>query len=278
MNMETLLTPGKSSPKLSHMNGMELESVVMYLAPSTMVDGINTCAAASPFCRELCLYASGHVEIERASGRHIIEACRKRRTEWFRDDVAGFMKRLVQEVANLEKRAAKNGKQPVCRLNGTSDILWEHIPVTRDIRTGKHSWDVGVSFPNIMTAFPNVQFYDYTKVPSRIKSFTDGRLPANYHLTFSLSESNDRIAARALESGMNVAVPMHITKHQPPATWSGYPVIDGDLTDYRFADPQGGYIVALSPKGSAAKKDTTSGFIRFLSDTLDTSRVPTFAR
>jgi hypothetical protein len=35
--------------------------------------------------------------------------------------------------------------------------------------------------------------------------------------------------------------------------------VDGDVTDMRFLDPQGGYVVALYAKGKA-KKDT-SGFV-----------------
>ena len=36
--------------------------------------------------------------------------------------------------------------------------------------------------------------------------------------------------------------------------------LDGDLTDMRFLDPQGGYVVALYAKGKA-KRDT-SGFVQ----------------
>jgi hypothetical protein len=260
----TLLTSGTSSPKLAHMNGLALETAVLYLAPANSIPGINVCAAASPFCKTLCLYESGRMEFDTHG---IIRACRIRRTELFRDNQPEFMRQLVRDVSKLQTRAQRNDKQPACRLNGTSDILWEHIPVTAD----------GIEYRNIMLAFPMVQFYDYTKIPARIAAVTQVRLPANYHITFSLSESNDRLATRALEAGINVAVPMHIRKHNPPVEWSGYPVIDGDLHDYRFTDPQGGYIIALSPKGRAAKRDTASGFIRNVSDTLDTTRTPTFA-
>ena len=84
---------------------------------------------------------------------------------------------------------------------------------------------------------------------------------ANYHLTFSLAESNDLEARAALGNGMNVAVAFAIKKDDAkPAQFSGFPVIDGDTTDVRFLDPKGGHIVGLFAKGDA-KKDS-SGFVR----------------
>jgi hypothetical protein len=44
-----------------------------------------------------------------------------------------------------------------------------------------------------------------------------------------------------------------------PQTWNGFPVIDGDAHDLRHLDPRG-CVVALSPKGTRAKRDA-SGFV-----------------
>ena len=134
------------------------------------------------------------------------------------------------------------------RLNGTSDIAWEKFRVTVD----------GVSYRNIMDAFPDVSFYDYTKVLGRKLALAT----PNYHLTFSLAESNDFLAVKALAEGYNVAVVMRVKRRADPkpAVWGGYPVIDGDRDDIRFMDPKGGHIVALFPKGKAPKD--TSGFVR----------------
>ena len=41
-------------------------------------------------------------------------------------------------------------------------------------------------------------------------------------------------------------------------SWRGYPTVNGELSDQRFLDPKGGYVVLLTPKGKA-KRDT-SGF------------------
>jgi hypothetical protein len=107
-----------------------------------------------------------------------------------------------------------------------------------------------------MAMFPNVQFYDYTKVPVARRNPA-----ANYHLTFSLSESNDADAYDALAAGYNVAVVFDIKSRggELPATFMGREVINADDSDVRFYDPRG-VIVGLKAKGDA-KRDR-SGFVR----------------
>ncbi len=64
-----------------------------------------------------------------------------------------------------------------------------------------------------------------------------------------------------------MAVVMNVGRSEAkPATWNGYPVVNGDETDLRFTDPQGGHIIGLFPKGKA-RKDTT-GFVRSIDSTL----------
>ena len=101
-------------------------------------------------------------------------------------------------------------------------------------------------------------------------------LPINYHLTFSLSECNDRHAIAALDAGFNVAVVLRLKDSDPmPESWSGYPVVDGTEHDFRFLDPAGPCIVGLRPKGRA--KSDRSGFVRELDAVLDPERVPVLA-
>jgi hypothetical protein len=74
-------------------------------------------------------------------------------------------------------------------LNGTSDIQFEKIKLDN----GK----------TIFEEFPEVQFYDYTKIPTRKVEHIK-----NYHLTWSYSEANEKYAEywqEALNRGMNVA-------------------------------------------------------------------------
>jgi hypothetical protein len=101
-----------------------------------------------------------------------------------------------------------------------------------------------------MQEFPDVQFYDYTKLPGR-------KVPANYHLTVSYSGANAKYASKVLRSRHNIAVVFR-DKESIPEFFNGRPVIDGDRDDLRFLD-QTNSIVALYAKGKA-KKDTT-GFV-----------------
>ena len=41
-----------------------------------------------------------------------------------------------------------------------------------------------------LTWFPNINFYDYTKIQKRALKFARGEYPPNYHLTYSLNEDN----------------------------------------------------------------------------------------
>ncbi len=93
--------------------------------------------------------------------------------------------------------------------------------------------------------FNDVQFYDYTKNPVRFEV----ELPANYHLTFSRSETNHAEAMKLLERGFNVAWVFH---GNLPETYLGYKVINGDETDLRVLDPKG-VIVGLKYKNNTGK-------------------------
>jgi len=134
------------------------------------------------------------------------------------------------------------------RLNGTSDLSWEKYEVIRD----------GKLYRNIFTAFPDVQFYDYTKVLGRkIADFK------NYHLTFSMADGNYFDCKEAVNQGMNIAVVFGIKKGSPmPNKFFNYnmSVFNGDESDLRFLDPKNS-IIGLYAKGKA-KKDT-SGFVKF---------------
>jgi hypothetical protein len=101
-----------------------------------------------------------------------------------------------------------------------------------------------------MEIFPETTFYDYTKNPKRMSK----KLPENYHLTFSYTGRNEYISKKILDQGKNVAVIFNLKKGQPlPETWNGYPVIDGDLTDYRPLDGEG-VVVGLRWKNIANKE------------------------
>jgi hypothetical protein len=200
------------------------------------LSGKNTCPKATAGCKAACLNTAGRGGIfKKGESTNIIQQARIRKTKQFFENRETFLQELVIEIGKTIKKAEKQGLIPVFRLNGTSDLSWEKYEV--------------ISGKNIFQMFPEVQFYDYTKVLGRKVS----HIP-NYHLTFSKADGNDMDVRLAASNGMNVAAVFH----KLPEKYIGRPVINGDETDLRFLDPKG-VIVGLKAKGKA-KKDTT-GFV-----------------
>lgn len=201
---------------------------ILYLAPARQAGGINLCPHASPGCLTACLYSAGRGAFSN------VQRARIAKTRRFLTDREGFLRDLREDIASLVAKARREGKRPCVRLNGTSDIAWE--------RTG------------IFEAFPDVRFYDYTKNGRRMLDFIDRKFPANYHLTFSRSETNQAEALEILGRGGNVSVVFR----EPPVAWRGFEVVSGDETDLRFLDTPG-RVIALTAKGKA--KQDSSGFV-----------------
>ena len=213
---------------------------ILYLAPVKESGTINVCPHASKGCAVACLFTAGRGAMSPVRNARIAK------TLAFVRDRAGFMATLAGDVAKLARKAEKAGMTPCVRLNGTSDLPWENIPCMKGMET----------FKNIMEAFPSIQFYDYTKNPNRVASYLAGEMPSNYHLTFSRSENNGKVALSILKSGGNVA--MVFSSDKLPPHFEGALVVNGDETDLRFLDPRGA-IVGLKAKGKARKDQ--SGFV-----------------
>ena len=204
------------------------KTYILHLAPS-LISGFQTCPKASAGCAAACLNKAGMGAFSN------VQQARINRTKLFFQDRVTFMLQLVKEIKSAKKKADKEGLKLLVRPNGTSDIAFEKI------RVG--------DYRNIFEMFPEVQFYDYTKIAGRT-------VPDNYHLTFSKSESNDRDVSAAIRNGLNVAVVFD----KLPETYLGLPVVSGDDTDIRVNDPRG-VVVGLKAKGPA-KRDL-SGFVVF---------------
>jgi hypothetical protein len=202
---------------------------LMYLAPANQ-SGRNVCPMASPGCTKACLFTAGHGRYQN------VQKARIRRTDFWFDHREEFKRCVFSEIYNFTKYAERAGKKPAVRLNGTSDIVWE------------------VAWPEIFQWFPNVIFYDYTKVYQRL--LPGWKLPNNYRLTLSRSEVNDKHIQEVIDKNptSNVAVVFD----NLPKKWKGRRVINGDWYDARFLDPKG-VIVGLIQKGRA--KHDHSGFV-----------------
>ncbi|RVH83126.1 hypothetical protein, partial [Sinorhizobium medicae] len=240
----------------------EYATAIMYLAPAKMAGGANLCAMAREAgCDPThnnggCLVNSGQAQVFSSINR-----ARIAKTQRYLANRAEFMAELVRDIERFVKWCAKHGVKPAVRLNGTSDIQWEVAhPCERVAATDAEFGDWVGQYASIFEAFPEVQFYDYTKVYKRAYR----QLPANYALTLSYSGANERYAEAvtkaAHETGANMAV-VYRTKAlrdyfvdkvaQYGETCRD--VIDGDQTDLRFLDPQR-VIVGLYAKGQSAKR------------------------
>jgi hypothetical protein len=230
-----LLTGGKrGNPKLGKSDASDLGylSVGLTLAPAR-ISGHNVCPKSSAGCRAGCLMFAGRAGL----WPRTIHPARIARTQLYFQDRARFMDMLRRELTLARGQAERAGKTLAVRLNLLSDIAWER----------KH--------PDLFTTFPDVQFYDYTKEFRRLAA---GTLPANYYLTFSRSETNERDCANALDLGYNVAV---VFDRPPfPRRYLGFPVVCGETTDLRFLDPSPA-IIGLKAKG-LARADTTGFVVR----------------
>ena len=229
-----------TQPKLSKGEAFGFLSAGVHLAPARL-SGFQVCSSASTGCSEACLYFAG------MGAFNSTQLARIAKTQWLFNDRPEFMRKLTKEVRRIMRKAFRKDMTPAYRLNLTSDVRWELIPVTVD----------GVEYENVMSAFPDRQFYDYTKHRNRIGK---ENIPKNYHLTFSRSEDVTlEECVEMIDKGTNVAVVFNIPKDKPmPETFMGRPVIDGRVTDLRFLDPVGVW-VGLSALGRG-KKDT-SGFV-----------------
>ncbi len=239
-----LLSTG--NPKVLKGMSQGYNTYILHLAPANL-SGYETCAKRTLGCTDACLNLAGRGGMfKRGENTNVIQQARIRKTKMFFENRVEFMTTLVKDIELGIKQSKKMELVPVFRLNGTSDLSWEKYEVVRN----------GKLFRNIFTAFPEVQFYDYTKVLGRkVKEYS------NYQLTFSAADGNDSDVLKAMNEGLNVAVVFGIKKTLPmPVDYHNRPVFNGDESDLRFLDPKG-VIVGLYAKGKA-KKDTT-GFVKY---------------
>ena len=227
-----LLSSGSTKIEKSNKLSDEWFSRIIYLAPDDLADGKRTLCpfAKKAGCSEACLNTAGHGKFSN------VQQARIRKSLLFLNDQQEFMRQLVEDANKFLKECDRLGKKPALRLNGTSDIQWEHIKVD--------------GHENIFAMFPQIQFYDYTKIPTRKVE----HIP-NYHLTWSYSEADSKYAALIKNVSNNIAV---VFREALPEVFKGFKVIDGDKHDMRFLD-ETQVVVGLIEKGEA-KKDT-SGFV-----------------
>lgn len=243
--------------KAAKASGFGYLNAVHYMAPHDLGGVGNLCSHASAQCIALCLgHYSGQAGMvtNLETDTNAARESRKLKAQLFMRSRNDYMNRLARDIIKLDAQAARDGLQLCVRLNGSTDIVWERVSFQIDARTAK-ALRLPEYVGRIMTLpqmFPAIQFVEYTKNPTRL-----GKAPRNLDLTLSYSGANARACVDALLAGHNVAMVFH---GGLPASFAGFPVIDGDKHDLRHLDTKGGFIVGLSPKGRKAKRDA-SGFV-----------------
>lgn len=204
------------STKLMHNQQYNMLTYGLYLASSD-ASGINVCPK-SRMCREACLVGSGYAKIDGLAGNSTVINARITKTRLFFANRPLFMRLMIMEINRGINKAKRMGYDFSIRLNCTSDIS----PIAF-VYQGK----------NILEIYPDISFYDYTKVKSRWKV---AERYSNYYLTFSRDGSveNENECMDFLSKGGTVAVVFGVTKKELlPKKWRGYDVLCGDDYDYR---------------------------------------------
>lgn len=236
----SMLTMPNDNLKLRHSETDRVAGHGLSLAPADLSGAWNTCRYATGGCRSACLATSGN-------GRYgTTQRGRIWRTQFLAGDPVAFLRCLVHEIDSIKVGAWQAAGWTVSfRFNVLSDLPWESIA------------------PWILRRLAGlgIASYDYTAWPSsrRSRNVADS---IGYYLVDSVKETHTDAQVDAMARPVVV---FDVKRGKAlPATWRGRTVIDADLSDARFLDPDG------TVRGLRFKSVTTtdrraavaSGFVR----------------
>ena len=266
-----ILQSGSGNAKIRH--GMQDYKVLTLSLAASDTAGINLCPLAFPVSRVDAMRAAGIPDLQiveavkgsglsacsvgccvNRSGRGVMENVRDARvrlSHWFRDDRAGFLSALLEELRGHVRRA--EDAVVAVRPNTNADVPWERL------------------CPE-MFELP-VRYWDYTKISKRL-----GRTTSNYRLVYSVNDASTQGDWQRVHAAKSSVAVVFDVEWQPsgrpehrrfgvlPKTWTDptghrWRVIDGDRTDLRFTDPER-VCVGLRLKGTIAGREFSrcSGF------------------
>jgi len=124
---------------------------------------VNVCRRATVQCASSCLVFSGQNRSDRYNTikKFALLSSLVNQPE-------AFVRMLVASIESHVCDTACENEMPLVRLNVFSDLPWE------------------LMVPGLFERFPEVQFYDYTKIPNR-------KPPENYDLTFSFAGTKKNV-------------------------------------------------------------------------------------
>jgi hypothetical protein len=147
VNVSYLGNVSHSTKLLHSLTEKQISTYGIYLAPADL-SGYNVCPNSAA-CKEHCLFGSGQAMMDIRSGKNTSINARIRKTKLFFENRDYFMQWTIAEITKYKLLADLEGIEFSVRLNCTSDIN-----IADFVYNGK----------NICDIFPDVQFYDYTKV------------------------------------------------------------------------------------------------------------------
>lgn len=247
-------------------DGRGVETIGLSLYPDYKEGQFKMCPNSAS-CRDQCLgktsgqYSDAFTQAQELKGGVSVRQRAMNRTKALMREPEAFAVRLWDDIESARREAERNGNHLGVRLNTLSDIN----PVVHK---------------KLIESFPDVSFYDYTKM---------GYNPVaeNHHYTHSstgLSQegvenphTNWPKMRRFLDRGDNVAMVFSGSKELPKfvhdqETGKKYAVVDGKSHDFRPLDIQGegedGVIVGLTNlkstgERSRAHKDSQGFFVYY---------------
>lgn len=195
------------------------------------------CSHFTKGCEPHCLKTSGQLVFGASINARIL------RTMLFINHIDVFLQYVERDLKRLERWAHKRGLLLVVRFDTLSDTNPEIYRGIMD-RLGE------------LTGF-----VDYTKDPGKYQNYLDGKMHPRHHLTFSRSETNRIQANLFVQRGGTATV---VVRTQSALEfylahgYYGFPCVDGTISDRRWDDPRGHYVLLLAL--GKAKNDNT-GFV-----------------
>jgi hypothetical protein len=238
--MKLLDTSGGNTKLAKNNKDVKLRVAGLSMMPDDTVCIMRWIAA----CAKECLKLAGRGTF------NAVERARQAKTDWYHSDRKAFIAQLIHEITLFEKLCKKNEVECWIRLNVLSDVRWELM------QNGA-----------IPQRFPDINFYDYTKVSKRMK-----KLPANYQLMFSYSKAEEY--QTYVEQALQTDVPMSVVFLGPmPKTFLGREVVNGDVSDILNLY-QRGKIIGLTYKVAKAKAGEDKVDPRKSNFVVDTNCIP----
>jgi len=218
------------------------QSYGLYLAPATMVKGLDTCRGQGA-CASGCIAYTGNLSsVNSQNKQYLFTVALYHHTEL-------FLTEIVRSILECAGRHVYLSEDIAIRLNSTSDLPFYMVidmqALCKDIENLSH-------------------FYDYTKIPNRHKQSSE-----YYHLTYSWSEKSTIKTVNRFNR-----VSIVVTYKDKKKLLNQYPDIftDGDSHDLRSYDDTKYVLLGVKQiggfNGMKQKRKVSETFIQSIEQVL----------